>query len=124
MARPKYQDVLQQLLSLWELQLAKLEGRRPRTLPRSVSRSLFSTNERNAQPTACRPAEGQYLSQRIDRAVEPLATLLHESDLRFIKIMLQERLRTDPHLSRIVERAARRLRRGGRRKKHATERSG
>jgi hypothetical protein len=54
--------------------------------------------------------KSQYLSQRIELAVEPLENLLHESDLRFIRIMLEERLQTDPHLAAIAERATRRFR--------------
>lgn len=109
MANPKYQGVLLQLLSLWELQLAKLEGRRPRTQRRPPARSRTGANMPNAHAMTSELTKSQYLSQRIERAVEPIAALLDETDLRFIKLMLEERLRTDPHLSRLVERAMRRL---------------
>lgn len=110
MADPNYPEVLLRLLSLWELYFAKLEGRRPRTARHRVTRATSATGKPG--PTAMKHelTKSQYLSQRVERAVEPLARLLHESDLRFIKIMLEDRLRTDPHLSRIAERAARRFR--------------
>lgn len=109
MSHPTYQDVLLRLLSMWELHFAKLEGRSPRTRRRSRERSVIAEHESDMQRTS-ELTKSQYLSQRVARALEPLAVLLHESDLRFIKIMLEERLRTDPHLVRIVERATRRFR--------------
>jgi hypothetical protein len=105
MSHLKYQDVLLRLLSMWEQHLAKLDGRRPRTLRPALACATTGLNEFDTAPTT----KSQYLSQRIARAVEPLAILLHESDVRFIKMMLEERIRTDPQLARIVERATRRF---------------
>jgi hypothetical protein len=105
MVEPKYQEVLLRLVSLWELYLAKLEGRRPRKARHPGTRVASTAAAMNYPLT-----KSEYLSQRVERALEPFARLLDESDLRFIKIMLEERLRTDPHLSRIAERAARRFR--------------
>jgi hypothetical protein len=105
MSHVNYQDVLLRLLSMWELHLVRLEGRRPRTHRRAAASAASGANESETPPTT----KSQYLSQRIARAVEPLATLLHESDVRFIKIMLEERLRTDPQLARLAELASRRF---------------
>ena len=90
---------------MWELHLAKLEGRRPRKRRPPLACVAVGTKESETQAAT----KSQYLSQRIARAVEPLAILLHESDVRFIKMMLEERLRSDPQLARIAERASRRF---------------
>lgn len=105
MVDPNYQEVLLRLVSLWELYFAKLAGRRPRKARPVGIPSTTSPSAMNHELT-----KSEYLSQRVERALEPFARLLHESDLRFIKIMLEERLRTDPYLSQIAERAARRFR--------------
>jgi hypothetical protein len=110
MVDPNYQEVLLRLLALWELYFAKLEGRRPRTVGQGVERPACARSKPGPIAMKQELTKGQYLSQRIERAVEPLARLLHESDLRFIKIILEERLRTDPQLSRLADRAARRFR--------------
>lgn len=47
-----------------------------------------------------------HLALRIERAVAPLRFLLHESDLRFIRSLLREKLDSDPNLSRLVARLA------------------
>jgi hypothetical protein len=95
-----YQEVLLQLLALWELQLAKLQGRRPRTARQRPART--HRPRRDVTKT-------QYLDQRIEQAVEPIVGLLDDLDVRFIKITLNERLRIDPHLRQLAERVTRRF---------------
>lgn len=108
MSDPNYQDVLLRLLSMWDQHVAKLQGRRPRTLRRRPAYSAGGTQkaDTNASPAL---TKSEYLRQRVARAVEPLEPLLHESDVRYIKLMLEERLRTDPYLLPIVERVTRRF---------------
>jgi len=48
-----------------------------------------------------------YLDEKIQQALVPLEELLHESDVRFVRSVLLERLRVDPVLSSLVERFAR-----------------
>ena len=110
MPQANYQDVLLYLLSLWEAHLAKLQGHRSRTFRRSAARHATRKIRPDVHPKAGALTKTEYLGQRIDHAVEPFADLLHESDLRFIKLTLEERLRTDPQLVWIAERAARRFR--------------
>ena len=45
-----------------------------------------------------------YLSARVDLAVAPLRALLHDSDIKFIRVLLKEKLASDPNLVRLVER--------------------
>ena len=43
-----------------------------------------------------------YLSSRVDLAVAPLRALLHDTDIRFIRGMLKEKLASDPNLGRLA----------------------
>jgi len=107
MADPKYQHLLLRLLSMWEARLAKLEGRRPRTFRGAPTRAAGGAKTIRERRATNGVTKSQYLRQRVERAVRPLENLLHESDLRFIKMMLEERFQTDPYLAAIAERATR-----------------
>jgi hypothetical protein len=47
-----------------------------------------------------------FLDEKIDHALAPLATLLHESDVLFIRSVVVDKLDTDPVLSTLVARIA------------------
>ena len=47
-----------------------------------------------------------FLDEKIDHAMAPLAALLHESDVLFIRSVVDEKLDTDPVLSALVARIA------------------
>lgn len=112
MAQPNYPDALWRLLGLWELHLAKLELPRVNTRRRAPSCAMvaaIAAHEPDVRLTKSQLTKAEYLRQRVARAIAPLATFLDESDLRFISIKLEESLRTNPHLARLVERATRSL---------------
>lgn len=89
-------DVLTRLITRLERQLAR------RGEP--TSRVAGGAHERKHIAPA-RDLDA-YLSQRIEKALAPLRTLLDEHDLSFIGALLRERLATDPSLSRLVRRLA------------------
>lgn len=89
-------DVLTRLITRLERQLAGRGGPK--------SRFANSTHDNNAAVPA-RDLE-TYLTQRIEKALAPLRTLLDEHDVSFIGALLRERLATDPNLSGLVRRLA------------------
>ena len=48
-----------------------------------------------------------YLDDKIRQALVPLEALLHESDVRFVRSVLLEKIEVDPVLSSLVARFAR-----------------
>jgi hypothetical protein len=89
-------DVLTRLITRLEQQLAR----------RDESRSRVVAGTREAHLASPARDLETYLTQRIEKALAPLRTLLDEHDVSFIGAMLRERLATDPSLSRLVRRLA------------------
>jgi hypothetical protein len=102
-------DVLRKLLKmLRELQLRMVAKRSSgvarRTEPLDSGRPTISHRfrrlKRGEVPLAA------FFDEKIDQAMIPLAALLHESDVLFIRSVVADKLETDPVLSALAARIA------------------
>jgi hypothetical protein len=92
-------DVLARLVTLLNEHLARYQARlQGQPQLRDSSQTMSSSKPLQ------RPTLESYLATRIEVAVAPLRNLLHDSDVRFIRVLLSERLSTDPSLVHLVAR--------------------
>jgi hypothetical protein len=105
-------DVLGRLLKMLRDIQARIAARRPRSGRRQTKAS--TTGSRPASESFRRLRRGEisltaYLEEKVEQALIPLEALLHESDVRLVQSIVREKLETDPVLSALVARIARRI---------------
>jgi hypothetical protein len=99
--RPKLPpgDLLARLVAMLNEHLVRYQARQ-RGQPQPFDSSQTMCSSKALQ----RHDPEDYLATRIEVAVAPIRNLLHDSDVRFIRVLLKERLASDPSLSRLVAR--------------------
>ncbi len=102
-------DVLGKLLRMLRELQERIARRSSRARRRSVS-SKFKPRRVSKAFQMLRRGEitlAAYLDQKINQALTPLEALLHESDVRFVRSVILEKIEVDPVLSSLVARFAR-----------------